>query len=160
MKILVVGAGATYAQSIELGCDADMRPPLMRDFARKTWSNFNPHPLLDAYLDQLGLNDGRNDLRERFYELEESGEVNIERFMEFAWQNKEAKLPLRDPLPPGFIHGARIQFKSATSISVGGGEKITFWDNFLYHGIGNALSFYMRYFFENGVGWRSLDLTK
>jgi len=161
LKILVVGAGATLAQALDLGCPPQICPPLIRDFARKMWSNYNPHPVLDVYLEQLGFNDTRDDLRELFYELEDQGKTNVERFMEFAWQNRFGNFLLKDPVPPGYIWGARIQFHSPTSITVGGGDKITFWDNFLYHGIGNPLVFYLsRCLFENGIGFRSLDLTK
>lgn len=125
------------------------------------WSNYNPHPILDAYLAELGIRDQRRDLRDVFFELEEKGTTNIERFMEFAWENRDRNFPISQELPPGYIYGVRIQAVSPTEIKVGGGPPPTFWENLLYHGLGNPLSFYMgRCFFENGAGWRSFDLTK
>ena len=50
MKHLIVGAGATLAEALALGNARDICPPLMADFAKKTWSNHSPHPILEEYL--------------------------------------------------------------------------------------------------------------
>jgi hypothetical protein len=48
-----------------------------------------------------------------------------------------------------------------SAISVTGNEGGGFWENLLYHGIGSPLSFFMSHcFFENGVGWKNLQLSK
>lgn len=80
MKHLVVGAGATYAEACNLGVPPELRPPLMSNFARKTWSNYTPYPLLWTFLRQLGHSDLGTDPRELFYKLEESRSVNIEQW--------------------------------------------------------------------------------
>lgn len=135
MKHLVVGAGATFAQALELGIHPSAGPPLIRDFARKTWSNYTPAPLLSLFLRQLGHGLSGEDPREVFYRLEEGGETNVERLFEFIWQNKDLKIPEID------------QF---------GG----FWRNFLYHGIGSPIQFMMLSCFREHDGWKDLSLTK
>lgn len=156
MKHLIVGAGATLAEALALGNSKEICPPLIRDFARKTWANYNPHPYLEEFLHQLGCQELGSDPRSLFFELEEKGVTNIERFMEFVWGNRNANFPVNTPLPPGYISGLHIRTPGNTD-----DVPLTFWDNFLYHGIGNALSFYLiQCFHENGVGWRNLDLTK
>ncbi|MGM4915889.1 hypothetical protein [Tardiphaga sp. 813_E8_N1_3] len=157
MKHIIVGAGATYGEAIALGHPAELCPPLINNFARKTWENYSPHPFLEAYLNQLGHQDLGADPRELFYQLEETGAANIERFMEFVWNNRNAEFKVSDRPPPGYISGLRI-----TSAGVpDDGRTPAFWDDLLYHGIGNPIAFsMMQCFHENGSGWRSLDLTK
>ena len=59
--------------------------------------------------------------------------------------------------PPGYISGLHMREGGSTVVE----EPATFWTDLLFNGIGAPLSFYMiQSFFENGVGWRSLDLTK
>jgi hypothetical protein len=50
MKHLVVGAGATFAEAQALGNAPEICPPLIRDFARKTWANYAPHPILSCFV--------------------------------------------------------------------------------------------------------------
>jgi hypothetical protein len=161
VKHLVVGAGATLAEAIALGNSLDVCPPLIRDFTRKTWSNYTPHPVLEAYLRELGHTDLGHDPRELFFELEESGAVDIERFMEFAWANRDRQWQVATTgLPPGYITGLRIAAGSS-SVSVQPDGSGSFWENLLYHGIGSPLSFLMiQCFFENGRGWRNLQLSR
>jgi hypothetical protein len=45
MRLLVVGAGASYAQAEEAGLPEELRPPLMKNFAEKMWRDYNPHYL-------------------------------------------------------------------------------------------------------------------
>ena len=98
VKVLVVGAGASYAECLNLGAEENLCLPLMRNFARKTWKEFNPHPYLDRYLDRKGYQVVSEDGREKFFELEETGEVNIEGFFEFCWENKEKSSQLVEGL--------------------------------------------------------------
>lgn len=159
MKHLIVGAGASFAQARDLGNAPEECPPLIRDFARKTWSNYTPHPILEAYLHELGHEVLPHDPRELFYQLEEASDTNIERFIEYVWQNREKDLPINDPLPPGYISLVRM-----TSRNDSGGaepERPRFWDDLLYHGIGDPIVGFMAHcFFENGKGWRDLQLSK
>jgi hypothetical protein len=161
MKHLIVGAGATFGEARALGNVREACPPLIRDFARKTWSNYTPHPILEVYLRKLGHQSLGPDPRELFYELEEKGETNIERFMEFAWENRSCDIEVGEDLPPGYISGGRITAAGSSATGVTASEEGGFWENFLYHGIGGPLSFFMsQCFFENGTGWKNLQLSK
>ena len=42
MKHLIIGAGATLAEALSMGISREQCPPLIRDFARKTWLNYAP----------------------------------------------------------------------------------------------------------------------
>jgi hypothetical protein len=162
MKHLIVGAGASLAEALALGNNPEICPPLIRDFARKTWSNYNPHPILEHYLKKLGYFDFGRDARELFYRLEEEGTTNIEEFMEFAWNNRDRKLKVdKNRLPPGYISGLRILEGGSSVASETHSTQNEFWENFLYHGIGSPISFFQgQCFFENGKGWRDLRLSK
>jgi hypothetical protein len=162
VKHLIVGAGATFAEALDQGHPPDRCPPLIRDFARKTWPNvYNPHPVLEAYLQELGYTEFGSDAREIFYRLEATGETNIERFLEFAWIHKDKEWKLEEGAAPrDYISGLRI---------VAGGNQgdpvpplaPRWWADFLYNGIGKPLTFFMiQCFFENGHGWKDLALTK
>lgn len=160
MKHLVIGAGATFAEACALGNLRENCPPLMGDFARKTWANYTPHPLLERYLNDLGFTDQGDDPRELFYELEKVGTVNIERFMEYCWQNRRIKFPdLNEQVPHGFISGLRASSPGAIEAPSSAGEE--FWENLLYHGIGSPIQFLtLQCFFENSGGWKDLSLSK
>ena len=162
MHHLIIGAGATLAEALDHGCPPEFHPPLIRDFARKTWMNYSPHPVLEAYLHELGYTDLGDDPRELFYRLEQEGRVNIERFMEFAWVNRNRPwVPDLAKVPPGFISGLRISEAGGSSVEVGADPGGGFWDNLLYHGVGNPLQFLMlQCFYENGRGWKDLALSK
>jgi hypothetical protein len=162
MRHLVIGAGATLAEAVDHGCPPEFYPPLIRDFARKTWMNYSPHPVLEAYLHELGHTELGDDPRQLFYRLEEDGTANIERFLEFAWVNRDRPWkPDLAKVPPGFISGLRIVETVGSSVQVtpdGGGG---FWENLLYHGVGSPLQFLMlQCFFQNGHGWKDFTLSK
>lgn len=160
MRHLIVGAGATLAEALSHGCPSELHPPLIRDFARKTWADYSPHPVLEAYLHEIGYTDLGNDPRELFYRLEENGDVSIERFLEFAWSKRDqAWATDLSKVPPGFISGLRITETNGTQAATNAGEG--FWDNLLYHGIGRPLQFLMlQCFHENGRGWKDFTLSK
>lgn len=126
------------------------------------WSNYTPHPVLEAYLRDLGHSELGDDPRQPFFRLEESGEVDIERFMEFAWANRDREWEVDTTnLPPGYISGLRIASARNNSVRIEPDGADSFWDNLLYHDIGSPLSFLMsQCFFENGKGWRSLKLSR
>ncbi|ODA68957.1 hypothetical protein A7A08_00791 [Methyloligella halotolerans] len=158
MKVLVIGAGATLAEARHLGNPYDICPPLIRDFARKTWANYTPHPLLEAYLATLGYHELPRDPRELFFQLEEEGVTNIERFMEFAWENRDEPFEVSGQPVPGYISGLQVNGPGASESRA---EGPSFWENLLYHGMGNPLSFAMlRCFHANGSGWRDLELSR
>lgn len=157
MKHLIVGAGATFAQARALDNPIDVCPPLIRDFSRKTWANYTPHSFLEEYLHKLGYEDLGRDPRILFFDLEDKGVTNIERFMEFVWLNRDSNFKVSENPPPGYISGLHIRAGGDGTAN----PPATFWDDLLYNGIGTPLAFHMiQCFFENGVGWRSLDLTK
>jgi len=80
--------------------------------------------------------------------------------MEFAWENRDANFPVSETPPAGFISGLRIRSVGG-SVGLNSDPPSTFWTDLQYHGIGNALTFYIiECFYENGVGWRDLGLTK
>ena len=154
MKIFIVGAGATLAEALAEGNVREQCPPLIKDFARKTWANYTPHPVLEAYLRDLGYTDLGRDPRELFYQLEASGKTNIESFLEFAWINRHRDWKVNEEnLPPGYIAGLRVMASGGANVEIGASENGDFWDNLLYHGIGSPLSFLLlQCFFEPGKG--------
>ena len=82
--------------------------------------------------------------------------------MEFAWANRDRQRQVDTTrLPPGYISGLRIAAAGSSSVSVRPNGSDSFWENLLYHGIGSPLSFLMiQCFFENGKGWRNLELSR
>lgn len=160
MRHLIIGAGATLGEALALGNPRENCLPLMGDFARKTWANYTPHPILERYLNELGMTDFGDDPRELFYQLEADGTTNIERFMEYCWLNRRVEFPeISENLPPGYISGLRVSISGAVEASITAGEE--FWENLLYHGIGSPIQFLtIQCFFENGVGWKDLSLSK
>lgn len=101
MRILVVGAGASYAEALELGLPEDLHPPLMWNFASRLWAEYNPHDLMTLYLASLG-HDGGRDARAKFLELEAqpNSQVHIERFFAFAYAHRHLVLPGREIYDP------------------------------------------------------------
>lgn len=155
MKHLVVGAGATLAEATAQGVDRAAWPPVIRDFARKTWADYSPSPMLDFYLQTIGLFEPRADLRELFFELEAAGQTDIEQFMEFVWHHRGVELEVGSPLPPGYISGLRVSLEGADP------APDDYWENLLYHGVGRPLAdAQMTCFYENGVGFRPLTATQ
>ncbi len=124
--------------------------------------NYSPHPVLEAYLHELGYTDLGDDPRELFYRLEEKGRVNIETFLKFSWVNRNRPwVPDLVNVPPGFISGLRITEAGGSSADVAADPGGGFWENLLYHGVGSPLQFLMlQCFFENGRGWKSFALSK
>src|SRR5438045_8367335 len=130
MRHLIVGAGATLAEALHLGCPPQFHPPLIRGFARKTWMNYSPHPVLDAYLHELGHTELGDDPRELFFQLEAQGAANIEKFLEFTWVNRNRPwTPDLAKVPPGFISGLRIVEAGESSVQVAPDAAGGFWDN-------------------------------
>lgn len=89
---LIVGAGASYAECRAANLAENLCLPLISNFSRKMWSDYNPAAFLSAYLNRGGIViPAHCDAREVFYELEStrSSEFNIELFFEFAWNERE-----------------------------------------------------------------------
>ena len=112
MQLLVVGAGASYAEVEQAGLSEQLRPPLINNFAEKMWREYNPHYLLSDYLRQLGHDPGA-DARQSFIALEKSlPDVNVERFFEYAYNRRD------------FVVTGHEHFQPASE-----------YDNLLLHGI-------------------------
>lgn len=186
MKIIIIGAGATYAEAEHLGIEQQLRPPLMKNFAKRSriWENFNPHPYLDRFLEGLGYKIENEDGRQQFYELENEGIVNIEQFFEFCWKhrekswgwsdNSEVKKPgrvmnmrrvldgkqINPNLPADFIKGTRSFASGPTTLAICQ-EKVNFWDNMLHQGFGFPFAqIIINCFHVNGKGTKELLLSK
>ena len=89
---LVVGAGASYSECRAANLADSLCLPLISNFSRKMWSDYNPAAFLSAYLNANGIAVPANgDAREMFFELERTrpSEFNIELFFEFAWNERE-----------------------------------------------------------------------
>ena len=162
MRHLIIGAGASLAESINAGYSIEDGMPLISNFARKTWGNYNPHPYLEEFLKSIGQGGFGRDARDLFYELESSGVTNVEHFFEFVWRNRNQNFPVRsDSLPSGYIHGMRLGEAGSNSVTFNSGPVVSFWENMLYHGIGNPMAFAMQEIFhENGKGWKDLCVSK
>jgi hypothetical protein len=84
-RLLVVGAGASFAETQAARLPDELCLPLMSNFAQKMWRDFNPVVLLTRFLKQRGIQVG-TDPREVFFALEltRTTEFNVELFFEFA----------------------------------------------------------------------------
>ena len=72
-------------------------------FFSKNVGVFSPHPYLEEYLRRLGHPEfDPRDPRILFFELEEKGITNVERFMEFVWENRDANFPVNETPPAGY----------------------------------------------------------
>ena len=100
MRILVVGAGASLAEAQEMGLPEEFHPPLISNFAKKLWRDFNPHPVLDLFLESLGHEVTNRDGRELFYQLESERQTDIEHFFEFAWRHRSKNWEPRPSIDP------------------------------------------------------------
>lgn len=137
MKHLIIGAGASVAEAIDLGLPEEMHPPVIGNFARKTWADYSPSPLLNSYLKEKGITELREEAEEIFYKLEAEGKANIEEFMEFLWKHRETN----------------FSFSLVNTT-------INSYRNFLHHGIGSAISLILiNGFFENGKGFKTLKAS-
>lgn len=139
MRLLVVGAGASYAEAQYAGLPEELRPPLMKDFAARMWRDYNPHFLLSAFLRQLGYDPG-DDARSRFIALEkvQAPKVNVERFFEYAYNHRDYVVPGHERFDPA-----------------------SEYDNLLYHGILNPLVFLLvDGLFKHGVETTPLALAR
>lgn len=89
---LVVGAGASYSECKAAGLVEEICLPLISNFSRKMWSDYNPVVFLSAYLNASSIAVPANgDARAVFFELERTqpSKFNVELFFEFAWNERE-----------------------------------------------------------------------
>ena len=168
MRYLVVGAGASLAEGLALGLTPERCPPLVNNFAAKLWGEFNPHPILDRFLRSRGYQVSDRDGRSLFYKLERSVDtrdaVNVERFFEFAWRHKNKDWsPERgtdEGLPRDYIGGFAITSGGMRAVGTSS-QPPNGWQNLLLHGLGIPLQrIILEGFFQNGVGFRQLQLAQ
>jgi hypothetical protein len=113
MRLLVVGAGASYAECKARGLPEDRCLPMMKNLARKLWADFNPTPFLEIFLEEQGHDVRGRDPVELFYKLEEAKPGLIEEFFASAWQQRDRVHT---------VYGRR-------------------WDDLIYHGLLRPLNF-------------------
>lgn len=139
MRLLVVGAGASYAEALHAGLPEELCPPLMRDFAARMWRDYNPHFLLSDYLRQQGHDPGE-DARAQFIVLEQARvpDINVERFFEYAYNHRDLVVPGHERFDPA-----------------------SEYENLLYHGILNPLVLLLvDGLFNNGIENAPLNLSR
>ena len=168
MRHIVVGAGASVAEGLELGLTLEQCPPLVSNFAAKLWSEFNPHPILDRFLSSRGYEVLNGDGRPLFYELERCADtrdtINVERFFEFAWRHRNKDwspdVSSDGSLPKDYIGGFVVT--NASGITVRRDlPRPNGWQNLLLHGIGSPLQLVLlEGFFHIRFGWRPLRFAQ
>lgn len=165
MKILVVGAGATYAEAENLGVkDDSLLPPLMGNFIRHMLSNTAPGQYcLKEFLESRGYTVTSNDGRNESYELEERGDINVEQLLAFCWQNRKMQCDLPDSakdLPKGYISGLGITCAGDDSTG-SDDESMRSWNDILYHGIATPLVLkIISCFRTQKAEWKEFSLSK
>jgi hypothetical protein len=169
MRVLVVGAGASLAEAIALQVPDEFRPPLISNFAKKFWKDFNPHPILDMFLESLGHQVADRDGRDLFYQLEKENRTDVEHFFAFAWRHRRKNWAPRwsgdptnpDALPRDYIHGFVLTSAGKSAISIGADKPLLSWENLIYRGIGDPLqTLLIRGFFVNGSGWKPFAVSQ
>jgi hypothetical protein len=89
MRLLVIGAGASYAECKAAGLSDARCMPLMKDLSRKLWDDYCPAPFLEVFLEEMGhLGPWRNPIK-LFHELEVVTPNLIEQFFESAWRHRD-----------------------------------------------------------------------
>ncbi len=138
MRLLVVGAGASYAEAEHAGVPEEFRPPFVKNFAKRMWTEYNPHELLIGFFKSKNL-EPTSDPLARFIELERSHpDVSIEPFFEYAYHHGQI-------IPPGHEN-----YKPSS-----------LYDNLLLHGILGPLTFLLiQGLFKNGIENPPLELSK
>jgi hypothetical protein len=88
MRLLVIGAGASYAECKAKGLPDELCMPLMKDLSRKLWADFNPTPFLEVFLVEQGHKLDGVDPVALFYDLEQRFPGLIEDFFASAWRRR------------------------------------------------------------------------
>ena len=89
MRLVIVGAGASYGECKERRLPEDRCMPMMKNLARKLWADFNPTPFLEIFLVEQGHDVQGKDPVEFFHELEAATPGLIEEFFASAWRQKD-----------------------------------------------------------------------
>ena len=88
MRLMIVGAGASYAECKAKGLPEELCMPLMKDLSRKLWEDFNPTPFLEVFLVEQGCDVDGIDPVNFFYDLEQKSPGLIEEFFASAWRHR------------------------------------------------------------------------
>src|SRR5258707_2349812 len=129
MRALIVGSGASYAESLAIGAPANLQMPLMKNFAQLLWDDFHPGQSLIDFLNSKGRTCSPDEALKEFKlcEYQANTEINIEQYFEFLWNY-------------------RSTYRTEYGID---------WWNILYHGLLQPILLRMgTVFHQNGVGWR------
>jgi hypothetical protein len=89
MRLLIVGAGASYAECKAAGLQDSQCMPLMKHLSRKLWSEFSPTPFLEKFLEEIGTPGPWKNPIEVFHELELKTPNLIEKFFAYAWAHRD-----------------------------------------------------------------------
>jgi hypothetical protein len=137
MRLLVIGAGASYAEAKHAGVPEDFTPPFVKNFAKRMWTDYNPYHLLLGFFEHRCL-DPTDDPLAKFIELESSSssDVSIEPFFEYAYHHGQVILPGHERFRPASLY-----------------------DNLLYHGMLRPFLL-LQGLFKDGVENTPLALTK
>ena len=95
--LLVVGAGASYAEGIVAGLAADDTPPLLKRFVKTLWLTpqvLHPGPAVTSFLDHLQLPYSRIDQIDILAQIEDDPERNVERLFAHAYQHRDDPHPM------------------------------------------------------------------
>lgn len=129
MLVLVVGAGASCAESRALNAPANLQMPLMKNFGRCLWDDFHPGNSLVDFLKAKGRKCDLDNALDEFFRCEEIPDlqINIETYFEFFWN-------------------WRALYQSQYGPD---------WWNVLYHGVFRPLLDRMlMVFHDDGKGWK------
>ncbi len=125
------------------------------------WSNYTPHPYLKNICEKLAVQSfDPRDPRTLFFELEEKGVTNVEKFMEFVWENRNAKFSVSEAPPAGYISGLYAGTQKRAVLSRSATRDILGQPAVPWYSGPRSRSNLVQCFHENGVGFRSLELTK
>lgn len=100
MRLIVVGAGASYGEGQALGLPEEKWPPIMKTAARYLWKDGMGFPnLIEQFLNSKGYF-SENDPVDKFIQLEKtnSNVVNIEAYFKYLWDLKKDYPILRKKL--------------------------------------------------------------
>jgi hypothetical protein len=89
MRLLVIGAGASYAECKAAFLSDAQSMPLMKDLSRKLWESYHPTPFLEVFLEEIGRPGPWQNPIELFHELEIATPNLIEQFFASAWRHRD-----------------------------------------------------------------------
>jgi hypothetical protein len=98
--IVIVGAGASFAEGQSASLPLGDTPPLLKDFVKTLWlqpEQLHPGPAATAFLDHLGIPYTRTNQIELLAASEGDPEMNIERLFAHAYARRNDPHPMQLP---------------------------------------------------------------